>query len=70
MKQTHTWIFGVAAGLLMTMALIGGLNAYVTRIQTSAPTTVQQLEPVTVTGEREAQPASFAETHDKKPASL
>jgi len=70
-KETKTWILGIAAALLMTMGLIAALNSYVTSIQTSAPRTVLQLEPVTVTAERpHAQPAPLAETHAKKPASL
>ena len=71
MNETKTWILGIAAGLLMTIGLIAALNSYVTSIQTSAPRTVLQLEPVTVTAVRpQAQPAPLAETQAKKPASL
>jgi len=71
MQDTKIWILGIAAGVGMTMAIIAAMNAYVTQVHTSAPRTVLHLEPVTVTGDRKpSQPASFAETHEKAPASL
>jgi hypothetical protein len=71
MKQTKIWIFGIAAGLLMTMGLIAALDSYLTQIQTGAPREVLQLEPVTVTAERPApQPDALAVTQAKRPASL
>jgi len=71
MRNTKTWIFGIAAGLLMTLALIAALDSYMTQIQASVPREVLQLEPVVVTGARPAvQPAALAATQGKKPASL
>jgi hypothetical protein len=71
MNESKTWILGVAAGLVMTMALIAALNSYVTRIQTTAARPVVQLEPVTVSGERVQDPTTtLADTHAKQPASL
>lgn len=71
MQENKTWIFGIVAGLLMTMGLIAALDSYVTGIQTSAPRATVQFEPVTVTAERPAAaPGKFAETQARKPASL
>ena len=71
MKQTKTWILGVAAGLLMTMALIAALDSYLTQIQAGTPRVVLQLEPVTVTAQRPApEPNALAATQAKRPASL
>ena len=69
MNEIKTWIFGVAAGLLMTMGLIAALNSYVTSIQTVAAQPVVQFEPVTVTADRPQAPSTLADT-DSKPASL
>jgi len=70
MKNTKTWIFGIAAGLLTTLALIAALDSYMTQIQASVPREVLQLEPVVVTAQRPVQPAALAATQGKKPASL
>jgi hypothetical protein len=70
MNETKTWIFGVAAGLLMTMGLITALNSYVTRIQTFAERPVVHFEPVTVTADRPRAPSTLADTKSKQPASL
>ena len=69
MHETKTWIFGVAAGLMMTMVLIAALDSYVTRIQTVAAQPVVHFEPVTVTADRPQSPSTLADT-ESKPASL
>lgn len=51
MEKTKTWILGVAGGLLMTMATIAALDAYVTKVQRSAPRIVVEMERVTVTAD-------------------
>jgi hypothetical protein len=71
MKQTKIWIFGVAAGLLMTLGLIAALDAYVRQVQRSAPREVLELERVTVTADAPAPAAAaLAATQTKRPARL
>jgi hypothetical protein len=71
MQETKTWILGVAGGLLMTMALIAALDAYVTRIQSNAPRTVIEMERVTVTAEPvDQRTKALAETEARKATAL
>jgi hypothetical protein len=71
MQETKIRILGVAGGLLMTMALIAALDAYVTRIHATAPRAVVELERVTVTAERPAaQNKALAETEARKAKAL
>ena len=71
MNETKTRILGIAAGLLMTMALIAALDSYMTSIQAAAPREVVRMETVTVTANRPAAATdALAATHAGKPASL
>jgi hypothetical protein len=71
MEQTKTWILGVVGGLLMTMALIAVLDAYVTRIQSSAPRTVVEMERVTITADPvDKRTKALAETEARKATAL
>jgi len=68
--KTKTWIFGVAAGLLMTMGVIAALDSYVTGIQTFAARPALELERVTVTADRPQATAPTLADTQSKPASL
>ncbi|HTT10663.1 MAG TPA: hypothetical protein VMG60_07225 [Burkholderiaceae bacterium] len=69
--KTKTWIFGVAAGLLITMGVVAALDSYVTGIQAFAERPVVELERVTVTADRRQESsATLADTQAKQPASL
>ena len=70
MRETKTWILGVAAGLAMTMGLIAALDSYMTQVQSIADRPVVELEPVTVTVDRPAQQSSTLADTQSKPASL
>ena len=71
MRETKTWILGIAAGLVMTMGLIAALDSYMTRVQSIADRPVVEMEPVTVTADRPQEQSSptLADTQSK-PASL
>lgn len=71
MQETKTWILGVVGGLLMTMALIAALDAYVMRIHNAAPRTVVEMERVTVTAEPvDTRTEALAETEARKAKAL
>jgi hypothetical protein len=70
MRETKTWILGVAAGLVMTMGLIAALDSYMTRVQSIADRPVVEMEPVTVTADRPQEQAPTLADTQSKPASL
>jgi hypothetical protein len=70
MRETKTWILGVAGGLVMTMGLIAALDSYMTRVQSIADRPVVELAPVTVTADRPQQQSSTLADTQSKPASL
>jgi hypothetical protein len=61
-RNTPTWIFGIAAGALVTMGLIAALDGYVKQIHASATRVpaVVRMEPVTITAPRPAAQAAAA----------
>lgn len=68
MKDLKVLIFGIAAALLASMALIAALDSYVTRIHTQAPREVFRMEAVTVTAQQPQAPTRSAEAEDVAPA--